>query len=398
MTKPKNKATAISLVLALLYTVSYVTRINFGAIVSEMEPSTGFSRQLLSLSLTGSFITYGIGQIISGIAVDRISPKKLISLGLAVTAGMNALLPLCQSPYAMLAVWCINGFSQSFMFPPIIKILSEITDGDDYKKGTVIVSWGSSVGTILIYLAAPAIISQLSWKWVFWLSACTAAGMLLLWQRFSYTPTVRPVSREEVRSSKILFSPLMLGIMLAIVLQGMLRDGITTWMPSFIGQTYQLGTATAILTGVILPIFSVICFQIASRLYRKTFTNPLLCAGVFYVLATASAGLLYAVTGGNAALSVLSSAVLTGSMHGVNLMLISMLPAYFRQFGITGTATGMLNSCTYIGSAISTYGIAVLSQSAGWKTTVLIWLLIAAAGTFLCFASVRQWNRQFGKQ
>ena len=46
------------------------------------------------------------------------------------------------------------------------------------------------------------------------------------------------------------------GVMIAIVMQGMLRDGVTTWMPSYISETYNLSNAIAILTGVVLPVFS----------------------------------------------------------------------------------------------------------------------------------------------
>lgn len=84
-------ATRIVLVFATIYMVSYITLINFGAIVAEIEQAIGSSKNLLSLSLTGSFITYEIGQILSGIAADQISPKKLISIGLIVTATMNFL-------------------------------------------------------------------------------------------------------------------------------------------------------------------------------------------------------------------------------------------------------------------------------------------------------------------
>ena len=51
-------------------------------------------------------------------------------------------------------------------------------------------------------------------------------------------------------------------IMIAIVLQGMLRDGVTTWMPSLIGETYNLGSSIAILTSVVLPIFSILSFSL----------------------------------------------------------------------------------------------------------------------------------------
>ena len=76
----------------LVYFVSYITRINYGAILSEMEIATELPRTMLSMAVTGSFITYGAGQIISGICGDRISPKKLIHMGLLVTTLMNTLM------------------------------------------------------------------------------------------------------------------------------------------------------------------------------------------------------------------------------------------------------------------------------------------------------------------
>lgn len=387
---------SLSMLFAVVYMVSYLTRINFGAIVSEMERATGIGKDLLSLSLTGSFITYGAGQIISGVAVDRISPKKLISIGLAVTAVTNLLMPFCGNPYLMLAVWCVNGFAQSFMWPPIVKMLSQLVSEEEYKQASVIVSWGCSIGTILVYLLAPAVISLLSWQWVFFLSSMCAVVMLVLWQGFRYAPEPETVQvRDKKGSLRVLFTPLMLGVMGAIILQGMLRDGVTTWMPSYISETYQMSTASSILSGVILPVFSILCFQFASTLYQRKLKNPLTCAAVFFGAGLLAAGGLYLVTGKNAALSILLSAILTGCMHGVNLMFISMLPPYFKRYGLTGTASGVLNSCTYIGSALSTYGVAVISAGAGWKTTVLIWMLIAACGTALSAAGIRAFREKF---
>ena len=74
----KRKINAFVLLFVATYMISYITRINYGAIISEIRSQTGISKSLLSMSVTGSFITYGIGQIISGIFGDRISPKKLV--------------------------------------------------------------------------------------------------------------------------------------------------------------------------------------------------------------------------------------------------------------------------------------------------------------------------------
>ena len=91
----KKDVRSLTILLACTYMVSYLTRINYGTIISAMVTQTGFTKDSLSLALTGSFITYGAGQIISGIMGDRINPKKLISYGLAVTVAMNILLPFC---------------------------------------------------------------------------------------------------------------------------------------------------------------------------------------------------------------------------------------------------------------------------------------------------------------
>ena len=392
----RKEVNAMALLFATVYMISYITRINYSAIISEMENATGISRSMLSMALTGSFVTYGVGQIISGICGDRFSPKKLVAMGLGVTVAMNLLIPLCTNAYQMLAVWCVNGFAQSFMWPPMVRIVTFYLTENDYKVVSAKVSWGSSVGTIAVYLAAPVLISFFGWKSVFLFSAVFGVAMIFVWNRYSYDMEASASDNEAKRikgSSKMLFTPLMLCVMLAIILQGMLRDGVTTWMPTYISETYKLGTSVSILTGVVLPIFSIICYHTATKLYMTKLNNPLSCAGVFFAIGALSAVGLYLLTGQNAVYSVLFSAVLTGCMHGVNIMLICMIPPYFKKYGNVSTASGVLNSCTYIGSALSTYGVALLSESFGWSLTLLVWLIIAASGTAVCMICAKPWKK-----
>lgn len=393
----KNKASALTLLFAVTYMVSYITRINYGAVISQMVADTGFSKSQLSMALTGSFITYGAGQLVSGVLGDRISPKKLISLGLILTVLMNLCIPFCQNPYQMTAFWCLNGFAQSFLWPPLVRLMSVHLSEEEYKKASTRVSWGSSFGTILIYLLSPLLISLWGWRTVFFFSASAGALMLIFWNRLCQDVAPAPKSPAEGKSKTAsgLFTPLVFAIMLAIILQGMLRDGVTTWMPSYISETYHFSHAASILTGVLLPLFGIVCIQAASTLYIKKFTNPLTCAGVFFFLGTIASLALFWSTGKNAAFSVFFSALLTGCMHGINLILICMIPPFFKKQGNVSTVSGVLNSCTYIGSAASTYGIAVLSENRGWSFTLLVWTLLALAGALVCMACARPWRKKF---
>lgn len=395
--KDRRQISSLTVLLAVAYMVSYMTRINFGAVVAEMELSTGISRGALSMSLTGSFITYGLGQIICGIMGDKISPKRMITIGLIMTVGMNCLLPICQNPWQMLVVWCVNGFAQAFMWPPIVRMMTTLLEPDDYKRAVAKVSWGSSIGTILIYLLSPVVITTVGWRGVFFGAAGLGVVMLFLWnwKAIDVQPSGEKKTAAPKGSSKILLAPVVLCAMIPIVMQGMLRDGITTWMPSYISETYNLGSAVSILTGVLLPIFGIICFQLATNLYRKWLKNPMLCAGVLFAAGAACALALYFLADKSAAASVVLSAGITGFIHGVNLILICMLPPYFEKYGNISTVSGVLNACTYVGSAISTYGVAILSEQVGWNSTIFLWFLVAAAGSVICLACIKPWAKKF---
>ncbi|MDY3928499.1 MAG: MFS transporter [Clostridia bacterium] len=393
----RKEVNALIILFVFTYMVSYITRINYGAIISEMEKETGFARNLLSMALTGSFITYGVGQIISGICGDRFSPKKLVSCGLTLTVIMNLFIPLCNNPYLMTVVWCVNGFAQSLMWPPLVRIMATLLSEEDYKNASSKVSWGGNFGTIAVYTLSPLLISVLGWKSVFVFSSLCGAAMIFIWNKYSYEIDKEPrktnAPKKDIKVSSV-FNILMISIMIAIILQGMLRDGVTTWMPSYISETYNISNIISILTGVVLPIFGIICIQFATKLYIKKFTNPMTCAGVFFGGGAMSALILLFVTGKNAALSVLFSSLLTGCMHGVNLIIICMIPPFFQKDGIVSTVSGILNSCTYIGSAVSTYGIAVLSKNVGWTYTLILWLLIAVLGTAVCMLCVKPWEKK----
>lgn len=393
----KRHVNRLILLLAATYMVSYITRINYGTIISAMVTQTGFSKDSLSLALTGSFITYGTGQVISGVLGDRISPKKMVSCGLLVTVLMNVLLPFCGNPWLMCGVWCVNGFAQSFMWPPIVRLMSSLLSERDYQKASVRVSWGSSVGTILLYLLSPLILAVLPWKWVFWICSGCGAAMLLVWNRLA--PDVTTVAREKCQKTQkqknVLLTPLMLAIMVAIALMGMLRDGVTTWMPSYISETYNFGSGVSILSGVLMPLFGIVSFQITSRMYGGRIKSPITCAAIIFAAGAAAALGLFFINGTGAIGSIVLSALLTGCMHGVNLMLICMIPPFFKSQGNVSTVSGVLNACTYVGSAVSTYGIARLSGSIGWQNTVFVWFLIALIGTILCLLCISGWKKKF---
>lgn len=394
----KRQVQKLSLLFAAVYMVGYLTRVNYSTIISSMVEQTDFSKDSLSMALTGSFITYGIAQVFSGIMGDRINPKQLVMWGLTVTVTMNILLPLCPNPIWMCVVWCINGVAQSFLWPPMVRMMNILFSEETYKVASKRISWGGSVGTILLYLLSPLVLLVLPWKAVFWICAALGVVMMLIWWISAPDIAVAKADRRiKNKADKRIFSPVMVAIMAAIAIQGMLRDGVTTWMPSYISETYQLNNGVSILSGVALPIVSIVSLQIASHIYGGKRNNPVSCAALIFAVGSVAAFCLFCLNGRNAVVSVALSALLTGCMHGVNMMLICMIPPFFRKNGNVSAVSGILNACTYIGSAISAYGIARLSQMTSWKAISFVWFASATAGAVICILVYKTFAKQFIK-
>ena len=404
--KRRAEARRLTLLCAAVYFCSYLTRLDYGAVMVEMVRAEGFSRVDASAALTGLFITYGFGQLISGYLGDRVRPQLLIFYGLIACGVMNLLIPFCPSPAWMTAVWSVNGLAQAMMWPPLVRIMSLHMTESEYKVATVRVSWGSSLGTIAIYLLIPLLLKIGTWRGVFYCAAAVGVGMAALWiARYGRVERQLPLqgqqaapaaAREDSSAASGSLRALMplLAIMMGVIIcQGTLRDGITTWMPTYLADTYRMESGKSILTGVLLPLFGMGCYQVVLWMNRRLVKNELQCAAIIFAVGLAALLALRLLHAQSFALSVLILALAVASMHGVNLIMTCMTPKYLAGSGRISMISGLLNACTYIGSALSMYGVALIADRFGWTATESLWCGVALVGTLCAAVCVPRWGR-----
>ena len=398
----KKDATKLMLVCAAVYFFSYLARINYAAVLVEIISAQGYTKEAASMALTGLFITYGAGQILSGYLGDKLPPHKLIFTGMLVCSGMNLLLPLCSGPRWMTVLWSINGLSQAMLWPPLMRITTQRLISSDFKRCSMGISWGGNFGSVVVYLTAPLLISLGGWRCVFYISGILVFCMTLVWRivyprleaRLPLLSSVpAPNASAPVPHLPRSIAPLLAAIMVAIVMQGVLRDGVTTWTPAYLMECFHLKSGTAILTSVVLPLFSILIYRVALWLNQRVFSNELVCAAVLFLAAVASLVGLKLAGSFNAILSLILMMFAVGAAHGINFVLICLTPPYFGRYGKISFMSGLLNSCTYVGSALSTYGIAVLLENCGWNATMIAWYIIAMVGLALCLLFTRTWAR-----
>lgn len=105
------------------------------AMVADLK----ITNTLASYAVTGSFITYGIGQVICGIIADKISPIKMIKCAMIGTVAVNILVSFCWDISVITLLWCINGLCQAMVWAPLARFVLENVGKEKYADSITIV-------------------------------------------------------------------------------------------------------------------------------------------------------------------------------------------------------------------------------------------------------------------
>ena len=407
-TIPK-KTKKIAYLLAVVYFTSYCMRVNLAVMLVKICSEMQVEKSALAIVITGLTVAYGTGQIISGFLGDRFKPQHIIPAGLFLAVVCNVGIFFASTIPAMTVIWSVNGFAHALLWPPIVRLMSTHLSAEDYSFAAVRVNQGSSIATIALYLFCPLLLGFMEWRTIMLLCAAWGTVMIVLW--FILYPRVftktemnkdKAESPAPVAEQKALPIPFYIFgaislIMPGIMLQGMLRDGVTNWMPSFLLETFGLSEENSIVSTVILAIFTMISYSAFGALQKKFFRNEVKCASAIFGGSAIVCALLFLVNVFAPATALVPSLLLmaltVAAMHGVNLMLIAIVPRRFVPFGKVSTYSGILNACTYVGAAISTYGFAALAETFDWNFTILTWVAISSVGAVVCFFGARIWRK-----
>ena len=404
----QKRTKQIAWLFLLMYFASYVMRINFAVMMVRICSDMSATKSDLAIVVTALTVAFGMGQVISGFIGDKIKPQYLLTGGLALAIVCNVAIFFASTIPVMTVVWAINGLAHAMLWPPIVRMISTYVPFDEYSYASVRVSWGSSIATIILYLFCPLLLSFMSWRAIILACAGIGAVIMVVWliaspKLFCEENLLVRTEQKTTESGKTRGMPIpavaifpIVFIIIGIIFQGMMRDGVTNWMPSFLLETFGLPEDSSILATVILAVFSIFSFWVFDVLYRKLINNEVLCGGVIFGMALVSATALYFVNvfTSSVLISMLLMAVIVGCMHGINLMLIAIVPKSFAKYGKVSTMSGLLNSCTYIGAAAATSGFAAIAEATNsWTPTLFVWIIICAVGTAACMIAAPSWKK-----
>ncbi|MBQ0010478.1 MAG: MFS transporter [Ruminococcus sp.] len=412
MDKSQKKRMFLFCALAcLVYFTSYLTRKSYNASVLAIMDATGMLKTAVSLAVTGSFITYGVGQVISGLLGDKIRPRTMIAIGLLGASLCNAVIPFFPSAVGFAVVWSINGFFQSMIWPPLTRAMSENFSFSFYRRGSRLVVIAASMATVAVFGLVSLCAARFDWRVTFYITCLFGLAATAVWffgdAGFEKNPVVARTggtkredtsgeAEKETKNKPGLFAILLASGAFVIIgstmFCGVLRDGLETWTSSFLSDVYGMDTSTAILSVVILPLLSIASYYLAAAMVKLT-KGVVSGAAVIWGFGMLSAFLLALFYRNSAVIGIAGMALLVGCAHAINNLLTVYTVVYFRKSGHVSTVSGFINAGVYVGSAVATYGIAGILEHTSWSVILFLLVGITTLGAVLSVLVIRRWNR-----
>ena len=391
------------------YCASYLGRINYTAALTAIVADGVFSKSHAGFIGTVYFFCYGAGQIFSGILGDRVSPYKMIGAGLAGTVCANILMPLCSGSYIVMSVvWGLNGIVQSMLWTPILYIISNILPEEQRRRACLYIAASFPVGSLLSYVISAGAIKFASWHFAFFIPAGIIACIFVFWC-LAAGKTSKILGRGEKKSlpvqentgAKVSLGKLFIVsgaavICVGILVQGMLKDGVVTWVPTMLTEAYTVPASFSLLLTILLPVVNLAGTYASSFVYKRFTKDEIKTAALFYAITLLPLFGLLGIGRISIYTSVLLLAVITTAVHAANSMTITLAPVRFGAYGKSAAVGGILNATVYLGSAVSTGVFGFLADAFGWGPTVCSWLICTVLAVVLCIPSFLQW-RQFSR-
>lgn len=400
-------AIGLGIVCWLTYFSIYLGRLNFSASMSEMIQAGVWGKAELGSVAAAFYLAYGLGQLPSGILGDRLPAKRLVALGLAGTAAVNGIFPFIGTAMGMQAAWFLNGLMQAMIWPPMARLITDRIHGKQAVTIMLLMSFTSPAGMLCAYFVSAVMMKIGNWKYCFWSAGVWLAVIAAFWfvsvSRLETLCKGGDESRTEEKEEKRRVMGRNVGIsfaasgflwmLAATFIHGVLKDGLTTWIPTYLAEKFSITPSFSVLLTMVLPVINLSGVYIAGISNKSIFKNEAASAAMAFSLSFL--GISFMIWGGDSLYGTVGLfAVVTSMMTAVNTLFISLLPMHFQKEGKVATVSGVLNAVTYVGSAAASAVFGYAAETAGWTGTQMMWCFCAAAGLICSLAAIKRWSRR----
>ena len=370
----------IVVALCATYGLFYFGRVNFSVVLPIIAVELDVSRAQIGILGTIFFWTYAIGNFVNGEIGSRVSPKRMVCLGLLVSAIANLAFGFQTSLLIMLILWGVNGFAQSAGWPPIVRILAESFHPVQIKRVSTVLPFSYVIGTVVTWTLIGSIASGGAWRLAFWIPGLVLLLTAALWWKAGIDA---PTTRSSAADAKTILAEAR-GVAFALLvsaLAGFARNGSIIWLPTYILDSDLIADN---LVGVVAAITQLVAIPgLLLARYRVVRSNQVLATAVLLLGAAGLAFLALTQTADRLSILVLCLAMmLLGGAFG---LVTASMPLVLARRGRASSVAGTLNMMATFAGGLAGFSIGALVEQGGWSAVFGLWgalLLLASAVTW----------------
>ena len=197
----------------------------------SIRRSLGASIQSLEWTVNAYTLTFAVLLLTGAALGDRFGRRRMFSIGLATFTVASAAAALSTSMDVLIAARAVQGFGAAIVLPLTLTLLSEAVPPG--RRGMALGVWGgvSGLGVAIGPLVGGAVVSGISWHWIFWLNVPIGLVLVPL-ALIQLTESRGPAAHLDLRGLALV-GPGLLGIAYGAVRGQALGWTSTTILASF---------------------------------------------------------------------------------------------------------------------------------------------------------------------
>lgn len=387
----------------LLYTVSYLGKVNYSANITQIVDYYQISKAEAGIVPSFFFFAYGIGQVVNGLLCKKYNIKWMIFLSLFVSAVINLVVALTPDFEIIKWLWMLNGFMLSILWPTLVRLLSGALPQKDLGESSVVMGTTVAAGTLVIYGLSSVFAMFDKFQLSFYTASFFDLIIAVLWvclykkafkcayeekkkEDISYNNEVKKEeSFKNVKAEKNIIYITICVLCLYAVIVNLTKDGLTTWVPSILKENFAMSDSVSILLTLTLPVVAIFGNLAALKTHKIIPDYITHCFVVFIIIGGIVGVIITGISRTQIIFTLVGLMFVNFMSSSLNSLVTSIFPMFMREKVNSGLFAGILNGFCYAGSTISSYGLGLIADNFGWIS--VFWLLIGCcffAGIVWC--------------
>lgn len=358
----------------LAYATYYLGRKAFSATKVVVQRDLGFAPSALGVMDTVNLAAYAFGQFVSGTVGDRIGSRRLVGLGMLLSALTCAAFGASSAVFALGAFYFVNGLAQSTGWPGTTRVVAEWTAPK--RRATVMGRWATcyQVGGFVATPLAGFLAAHYGWRAAMFVPAVFMAlvGAVVLTSLPSpaLTPALgapsEPVARAQL---DVLKNGALWLYGTSYFFIKLVRYALMLWLPYYLAMSGRYNVERAAYVASAFDAGGVGGVILIGRLADRTrrFSKPGLCA--LWLALLVPVFFAYSLTPGGVLTDVLVLALLGALLFGPDSLLSGAAAQDLGGSSAPAMAVGFVNGLGSVGAVLQGLLVPLLiTDHLGWRS------------------------------